>query len=184
MHWTKGNITKNFHDELNYELNHEFDLSKPSMKTPARFQFEQVKAYLDLFGTKNVKIILFEDWIKNPSETINDIIKFLDLDFSFVSSNPKAFNSFEERKTKVSRPKGYWQKTILKNKTVKNLSHSLIPKDFKIKLKNKFLIDSSLKISSRPNIKISDREILINLFQSDVKKLKELLKLEFPWPNF
>jgi len=185
MHRIRGNIVKKFHDELNYELTHKLDLSKSSMRIPAGFYFEQIKTYIDLFGTKNVKIIVFEEWIKNPSNTVNDILKFLGIDYSFKISNPKAFNTFKEIRAKSSsHPKGLWQKSILKSKTVKKLSNSILPKNLELKLKNRFLIDSALKTSGRPEMSNDDREILINLFESDVRKLKKLLNHDLPWPNF
>lgn len=44
---------------------------------------QQVKRYFELFGEKNVKVIIFEEYIKNKSKVLQDILKFLDVDENF-----------------------------------------------------------------------------------------------------
>lgn len=44
---------------------------------------QQVKRYFDNFGEKNVKVIIFDEYIKNKSTVLRDILKFLDVDENF-----------------------------------------------------------------------------------------------------
>ena len=44
---------------------------------------QQVKRYFDLFGKENVKVVIFDEYIKNKSATLQDILKFLDVDDKF-----------------------------------------------------------------------------------------------------
>jgi len=44
---------------------------------------QQVKRYFELFGEKNVKVIIFDEYIKNKSAILRDILKFLDVDEDF-----------------------------------------------------------------------------------------------------
>ena len=52
---------------------------------------QQVKRYFKLFGEENVKVTIFDEYIKNKSSTLRDILKFLDVDEDFeikhVSTN-------------------------------------------------------------------------------------------------
>ena len=44
---------------------------------------QQVKRYFKLFGEENVKVTIFDEYIKNKSSTLRDILKFLDVDEDF-----------------------------------------------------------------------------------------------------
>lgn len=44
---------------------------------------QQVKRYFELFGEENVKVTIFDEYIKNKSSTLRDILKFLDVDEDF-----------------------------------------------------------------------------------------------------
>ena len=46
--------------------------------------FVQVKRYLDIFPRENIKIIVFEEFIKNTLNSVQDIFKFLKVDHTFV----------------------------------------------------------------------------------------------------
>ena len=52
---------------------------------------QQVKRYFELFGEENVKVTIFDEYIKNKSSTLRDILNFLDVNEDFeikhVSTN-------------------------------------------------------------------------------------------------
>lgn len=62
--------------------------------------FDQVKRYLDTFGSNNVKVILFEDFTQQTSKVFQEILEFLGIDPSFETdfavknSNKKVRNRF------------------------------------------------------------------------------------------
>ena len=47
---------------------------------------KQVKRYLDTFGPKNVKILIFEEFVKDTQAYVNDVLRFLGLE-PYVPSN-------------------------------------------------------------------------------------------------
>ncbi|MEO8860767.1 MAG: sulfotransferase, partial [Ginsengibacter sp.] len=57
--------------------------------------FEQVKRYLEIFGSSNVQIILYDDFIKNTPQIFLETLQFLGLDiepkikFSVINPNKK-----------------------------------------------------------------------------------------------
>ena len=64
--------------------------------------YEQVKRYFDLFGRKQVKVLIFEEFFKNRYEKIKEVLEFIDINAdpptninetfhkSFIPSNPIA----------------------------------------------------------------------------------------------
>ncbi len=68
---------------------------------------KQLEPYYSLFPKENIKILLFEDLIKNPIETSQEIFKFLNVDDSFIPDT--------RGKTNVSGiPKGIFGWLIMK----------------------------------------------------------------------
>ena len=62
-------ITKKYHPHMLY-------------RETVRYS-QQVKRYFKLFGEENVKVTIFDEYIKNKSSTLRDILKFLDVDEDF-----------------------------------------------------------------------------------------------------
>ncbi len=60
---------------------------------------QQVKRYFELFGEKNVKVIIFDEYIKNKSSILRDILKFLhvDEDFEIKHMNTNAGRKYRNR---------------------------------------------------------------------------------------
>lgn len=61
---------------------------------------QQVKRYFELFGERNVKVIIFDEYIKNKSVILKDILKFLDVDenFEIKHVNTNAGRKYRSRK--------------------------------------------------------------------------------------
>lgn len=71
------------------------------------FYFQQLKRYFGLFPKENIKILLFDEVVKNPKKACKDIFKFLQVDDSFIPNTSK--------KTNVSgTPKGLFGWLIMK----------------------------------------------------------------------
>lgn len=45
---------------------------------------DQVRRYLETFGSDRVKVLIFEQWVQNPVATCQDIFRFLEIDPSFT----------------------------------------------------------------------------------------------------
>ena len=112
MHWSRAIIKKTFLDEISYELTHEIDLSKPNIRLPAGFYYEDVKRYLEIFGKNNVKIIIFEEWIKDPKKTIEEILKFINLNYNLNNFHYDIFNRFYVPKGEFSEKPENFQELL------------------------------------------------------------------------
>ena len=129
----------------------------------------QIQRYLDEFGQKQIKIIIFEEFLKNPKLIVEDILKFLDID-----SNPpeifEAFNSYVE-------PRGKLAKSMIQNKFLQKLGTSL-PQTIASQA-TKILDKKAVK----PKMSESNMKMLKNIYSEDVKNLKSILNKDFLW-NF
>ena len=148
---------------------HQLITSKPSFLESGLY-YSQVKGYLDVFGPKQVKVLIFEEFIKESKTVLKEILDFLQVD-----SKPQEI--FEKIHNPYSVPRGKGSEKILNSKTLSKFSDQLLPKSLKWKLKEKFLV----KKEKKPDIKKEDFLILENYYRSNVMKLQNLLKRTLPW---
>lgn len=171
MNWSQGTIKKTFSDQISYELTHTIDLSKPNIRLQRGFYYEDVKKYFEFFGKSNVKIIIFEEWIKDPKKIIQEILKFINLNYNLNNFHDETFNRF-------SGPKGKFSESLLKSHQIVNISR-IIPLGPRRFLKNKILMTNS-----KPKTDSKTRKILFTYYQENVFKLQSLLGYKIPWSDF
>tara|TARA_B110000459_G_C16553755_1_gene468011 strand:- start:237 stop:1139 length:903 start_codon:yes stop_codon:yes gene_type:complete len=53
---------------------------------------EQLERYFTLFPKENIKVLIFEDLVKDPTKTTQEVFKFLNIDNSFVPDTSKKSN--------------------------------------------------------------------------------------------
>ncbi|MGH9878209.1 MAG: sulfotransferase [Nitrososphaerales archaeon] len=46
--------------------------------------YEQVKRYFDVFGRTRVKVIIFEEFITHEEETVNEVLRFLGVNYAVM----------------------------------------------------------------------------------------------------
>jgi len=130
---------------------------------------EFVQRYLDFFYTKNVKIIIFEEFINNPHKTVKGVLEFLGLNTEYVFVGEK-YNTSEQ-------PKGKLEQLIISNSLMEKLVPALIPSPFRIKLLRKFFYKKDEKLKMNPEDKI----FLENFFHQDVITTQKILDRTLPW---
>ena len=173
MHTTKNQMKTSFHDQINKEMNGGIDYSTPHIRLEAGLYSEDLKRFLKTFGKNQVKIIIFEEFIHNEENTLEDVLKFLGLNNEVSSLDDKVCNPY-------SPPRGPISKRILKSDTLFQISKKIMSKSRRKSLIDKFLIGERIK----PKIDSDDKKILINYYKSDVKNLEKILGRKLPWPNF
>ncbi len=161
-----------FSEQIKRELKNEINFKKPHIRLKAGLYSEDVKKYLDLFGKKQVKIIIFEEWIKNIKNTIEDILQFLDLnqplnDIKYQIYDPDVI------------PRGQISKILIRSNTLKKISSNITNNSLK-SFSKKLLI----KNQTEQKMSQEDKETLKKYYREDVDKLQLLLKHNLPWPNF
>jgi len=131
---------------------------------------EQVKRYLEIFGQKQVKVLIFEEFIKNPKKTIKEVFEFLNL----TSDPPEEVELVHNILTK---PRNQIALSLLQNSTVRKIARNLLPPSVAVSGVKRIL---GKKISKPPMLK-KDRTFLQNLYRNDVRDLQKTLKRELPW---
>jgi len=127
-----GLSKQSFLEEWQLEMQREeSDYSKPHDLTSKGLYYEPIKRYLKIFGSKRVKIIIFEEWKMEIKDTINQILKFLELDNQLPEINNVTYNPY-------ARPRGKLSKYVVKSGgPISKISRIFIPKRTRNLLRDK-----------------------------------------------
>jgi hypothetical protein len=142
---------------------------KAHLYTEISLYTEQVKRYYETFSKENVKIILYEDFIKNTEKILSDICLFLSIDPNVVKTIDfnKIHNPYVIPKNRIS-------KLLLTYKNKLGLVKLLVPKAIKEYLNKELLFKSA----DKPELSIEDKKHLYNIFQKDILELEKLTDLD------
>src|SRR5699024_3524099 len=94
---------------------------------------DQVKYYIDVFGAENVYILIYEEFINNPFNSINDLLNFLHLEpfeneFILQKNNPSGI------------PRSKMLNNFVRNKSiVKTTLKKILPSRFRQSIKTELL---------------------------------------------
>ncbi len=135
---------------------------------------DQVKRYLDLFPADQVKVIIFEEMKKDTSGTMRDVFDFLKLEGKAEISSNVVYNAYE---TNSATPANWLAGTILRSKGIDTISSHLVPRSFRRRVRNGFLI----KRAAKPDMSHNAKEFLEDVFKDDVMKLGKILGRSLPW---
>ncbi len=135
------------------------------------FYYDSVSRYVEIFGANNVKICLYEEFAKNTSEVVKDMLDFLDIETELPKNVGRVYN-------KYAKPLGKTRQSLVFNPIIKNLAQKLLNKSARVSLTN------SISINKKPTLSNNDKKILHNLFFNDVKKLRYFLRKEIHWNHF
>jgi len=169
-----GRIKASFSELIEKESKHEFDYRKFRLSLKSSFYSNDVKRYIDIFGKDQVKIIFFEDLIKDTKGVLKDILKFLNVSYSVENFEAEAHNPHSEARGEISK-KIYTDMTV--RKFVKS---GIMPVSVRRFLRHKVF----MKKQPKQKIDETDRHILEKFYNDDVQKLKNLLGSELPWQGF
>ena len=139
----------------------------------AGMYFEQVKRYISIFGEKNAKIILFEDFSKNTKKLVSEIYDFLHIQSELPRDIDIIYNQYSATRTSISQ-------FIINNTQITKISRKIFPETLRIKVRETILT----KKADKPSLSTSDKEFLKKTYELDVYNLQNFLDMSFPWSNF
>jgi len=131
--------------------------------------FEQVKRYLDIFGTDQVKILIFEELVQDTWGLVKQVLDFLKVKHDPTTSVNEIHNAF-------TLPRGQIASSIVKNKVLRKMGKTLLPREGLFSLR-KILT----KKTAKPSITNEEKSILKEFYHNDVRKLEKLLNQKLPW---
>ena len=167
MEYHEGNETESFAKALRK------DELRPEKGWGVSFQYvdlglyaDQVERYLEVFGPKNVLVILFEDFVRDIPAAMLQIAGFLDIDPAGFpeSAFVKAHNPFEESRGRIAR-------LILRCRPVRVIAKKWFPQGLRTAVRDRFLF----KETAKPKLDDNIRRELASRFEIDLSRLEQLL---------
>lgn len=125
------------------------------------FYYEQLKYYYSLFDREQIHVCLNEDLQKQPTETLQQIFRFLGIDASFVPDTSVRAGASGIPKNKIIY-------RFLKKKSVKSVLKPLIPQGLGQRFENTML--------NKPKLSLEMRQELIEVYRDDILNLQKLLQ--------
>ena len=131
--------------------------------------YRQVKHYLEVFGTQRVKVLLYDELIANPGQTLRDIFTFLGVKDDVVIDTSVRYNVAGVPKSRrLYTPLNHF---IYNPSPPENLIKSLIPMHLRLAWASKAIGMFTRHIPISPQIHAQ----LKAYFAEDVGKLEDLL---------
>ena len=180
MNLNAGFETLNFIDAILRNYN---DLKQGCLRYPfyieLGFYGEQMERYLNRFGSGRIKIILFDDFIKNTNDVVREVARFLDVepksDYNIENLKIDKFNSAST--IPRSRLTSHIIKLIFRTyHTWRPRAHLSVPPSIK-----RIISESLYKEASKPQMPEKARVFLEGLYLEDAFKLQKLLPHCIPW---
>lgn len=132
------------------------------------FYATQVERYLKFFPIENMFFIRFEDdFIKNRAATINDLLKFLDIEHIDLDVNLKS-NVARSSKFK------FIQSFIYKDNFVKSFFSFFVSQNLKNKVR-KSIYSVFMKPEKKSSLDAETRMALLEMYDKDIVKLEQLI---------
>jgi len=162
-----GGIKSSFSEAIKNALDAPNDFSGRIIESG--LYYEQVKRYVEIFGTKQNKIIIFEEFIKETRKSVKEVLEFLGIKHPPPNSIDDVYNPF-------ILPRGAVGKFIVRNRVLRKLGKTIIPTQTLSSFKNILT-----KEYPRPVFLEKDRKLLQKIYHEDVNKLQKFLGRTLPW---
>ena len=125
--------------------------------------FKQVKRYLEIFGSENVHIILYQDFKNDIEVVIKKVYHFLHVDSKFEPKVEKKYNTF-------IIPKNNFIRIVYSFVGLRKFLKFFIPENLVKRMKNTFF-----KKDEKPELSLKLRKKMNELFLHDINLLEDLL---------
>jgi hypothetical protein len=139
---------------------------------------KQVKRYFDQFGRQQVKVIIYEEFIQHPEETVNDVLAFLEVNHT-VTAIRKQHNPYSIARS----PFSVWVFSFFRWLRARGIKTSklttLLPFSLTWSLEEKLLF----KRAQKPKMEPEASQFLQEIYHDDVLRLESLLGRSLPWPT-
>ena len=132
----------------------------------AGLYYTQIKRYYEKFPSRNLKIVLYDDFLKKPAELVQEIFRFLEVDQSFISDTAQRYNV-----TGIPQNRNVWN-FITKTHPIKEPFKKLLPSETRKRLNQTI----RSKILQKPKLPLEVRAQLIEVFSQEILNLQDLLQ--------
>jgi hypothetical protein len=172
-------INSSFYDELMRDYkSQETQFGRSNMYVEFGMYYEQVKRYFDIFGREQVKVIIFEEFIQHPEQTVNEVLAFLGINYN-VREIREQHNPYSIPRN----PRALWIFAFFRWLRARNIRFykilNLLPDSIVESLPEKILF----KRKQKPKIEPEAVKFLQEIYREDVIRLESFLGRSLPWPT-
>ena len=133
---------------------------------------ERVQKYGEVFGRENLKVIVFEEFVRDTQRSVSEVCEFLGLSVMRELDTSKQYNRTGNPRSKIV------SSFFSRDSTVKILAKKAMPESIRIKLRN-FLVD--LNTGKKPGMEGDEKAYLDDYFAQDIEELERWLDRSLPW---
>ena len=168
-----GVVKSSFHELFVKKLGSDKEITMMNRRLPIGLYSENVKRYFDIFGREQVKVIIFEEFIKDTKGTVEEILRFLGFNQKLDNFEAEVHNPFGVARGSVAQ-------FVFRNSRIKTIAERVLAPEQRRALREKILI----KKQPKPKINPDDKKLLGEFYYDDVQKLQQILERKLPWSNF
>jgi len=165
-----------FLQEIKKQIKEKNNSWEPGLRLETGLYTQNIKRYIEIFGKENVKIIIFENWIKDTKTMMIEILQFLKINYNLEKFHGEIHYKSDSLRVPRSNASRYFLQTGSRNKKIKKI----IPRSVLNYVRDNFFTKKTLY----PKLDSNSRKILIDFYRDDVKDLEKFLGYELPWHNF
>ena len=180
-------VQSSFYDELIRDYRSQEKLyGKSQLYVEFGMYYEQVKRYFDIFGREQVKVIIFEEFVKRPEQTVNEVLAFLGVKYT-VTKIAEQHNPYSVPRTPLSK----WIFLVFRWLRARNIRFykllMLLPDSVLDSLplpsgkSSGFAAKILFKRIEKPKIEPEAFKFLQEIYYDDVLRLQSLLDRSLPW---
>ncbi len=133
---------------------------------------ERTRRFMNEFGRDQVKVILFDDLVRNPTRVLQDTFEFLDVD-------PEARVHHESVYNRSGVPRSRWMANLIsKPNVITSIARSMLPLSVTGRVK-----DALQRVNTGNKLRLDpqSRDFLRSYFAADLAELQALLGRPIPW---
>jgi Sulfotransferase family len=170
-------MKSSFYDELIRDYKSQEKLfGRSQLYVEFGMYYEQVKRYFEIFGKEQVKVIIFEEFVQHPEESVNEVLTFLGVNYEMTTIREQ-YNPFSVPRS----PLAVWIFAFFRWLHARNIKFykilTLLPDSLVESLPEKLLF----KREQKPKIDSKAVKFLQEIYRDDVTRLQSLLGRSLPW---
>lgn len=163
MRTRRGELVKSFQAELTPESSH----------VKEGFYYFRMKRFFDTFPKERIKIYLFEEFKKDPTQIMVDLYNFLDVDTNFTPDTSIKHNPGAVPKSRILN-RLFYHPTLVQSAKL------MLPESIQETAKQ----TRRLNLKTTPKLPPDLRAELIDFYREDILKLEELIDQDLSiWLN-
>jgi hypothetical protein len=170
-------MKSSFYDELMRDYRSQEKLfGRAQLYVEFGMYYEQVKRYFDIFGREQVKVIIFEEFVQHPGQSVNEVLAFLGVNHAVIEISEQ-YNPYSVPRS----PLALWIYAFFRGLRARNIKFYkiliLLPDSLIESLPEKMLF----KRRQKPKIEPKAVKFLQDIYRDDVIRLGSLLGRSLPW---